>query len=109
MCIRDRCIRIPNAISATFFNLVGLGQSVFVWDGIKEPEAYGSQSGLWDWADPNYTTTTSSTTTTTTTTVAPATTAKPVTPPTAPPVATPAGTTTTVPAVPPATPPPAGP
>jgi hypothetical protein len=59
------CIRIPNAISATFFNLVGLNQAVFVWDGIKEPEAYGAQSGLWDWADPNYTTTTSTTTTTT--------------------------------------------
>jgi hypothetical protein len=98
------CIRIPNAISVAFFNLVGLDQKVFVWDGVKEPEAYGAQSGLWDWNDPNYTTTTSTTTTTTTTTVAPTTT-KPPSPTAVPPVATPALTTTTVPA-PPATPPP---
>jgi Putative peptidoglycan binding domain/L,D-transpeptidase catalytic domain len=98
------CIRIPNAISPTFFNLVGLDQKVFVWDGVKEPEVYGAQSGLWDWNDPNYTTTTSTTTTTTTTTVAP-TTIKPPTPTAAPPVATPA-VTTTIPAGPPPTPPP---
>ena len=62
------CIRIPNLISPTFFNLVSIGEQVFVFDDVKEPEVYGSPSGLWDWADPNYTTTTTSTTTTTTTT-----------------------------------------
>jgi lipoprotein-anchoring transpeptidase ErfK/SrfK len=101
------CIRIPNAISETFFNLVGLGQKVFVFDGVKEPEAYGAQSGLWDWADPNYTTTTTSTLPATTT---PPTTAKKSPPTTAAPAVTPAATTTTttVPAAPPASPPPAG-
>jgi hypothetical protein len=101
------CIRIPNAISPTFFNLLDRGQQVFVFDDVKEPEQYGSPPGFFDRNDPNYTTTTSSTTTTTApTTVAP-TTATPVAP-AAPPVATPAATTTTVPAAPPATPP-AGP
>ena len=60
------CIRIPNLISPTFFNLVNIGEQVFVCDDEKEPEEYGAPSGLWDWKDPNYTTTTTSTTTTTT-------------------------------------------
>ena len=98
------CIRIPNLISPTFFNLVSIGEQVFVFDDVKEPEVYGSPSGLWDWKDPNYTTTTTSTTTTTTTTVPPV-----VVPPapvvTPPPATTPPVTTTTVPA-PPASPPP---
>jgi hypothetical protein len=96
------CIRIPNAISKMFFDMVDVGQPVFVWDGVKEPEDYGAQSGLWDWADPNYTTTT----TTPPTTVAPTTT-KPA-PTTQPlPAATPPPTTTTTTAPPP--PPPATP
>ena len=102
------CIRMPNLISPTFFNLVNIGEQVFVWDGVKEPEEYGAQSGLWDWADPNYTTTTSATTTTTPPFVEP--TAPPVvTPaPTTPPVTTTTTTTTTTvpPVAPPPTPPP---
>jgi hypothetical protein len=100
------CIRIPNAISETFFNLVGLGQQVFVWDGVKEPETYGAQSGLWDWADPNYTTTTTTPPSTTSTTVKAATTT------TKAPAVTPPATTTTVAAPPTAAPvvsPPPGP
>ena len=100
------CIRIPNAISEAFFGLIPLDSQVFVWDGVKEPEEYGAQSGLWDWADPNYTTTTSSTTTTSTT-VAPTTT-RPAPPSAPPPAMTPPVTTTTVPADPAATPPPGG-
>ena len=61
------CIRIDNSFSEHFQSIVAIGEQVFVWDGIEEPETYGAQSGLWDWADPNYTTTTSTTTTTTTT------------------------------------------
>jgi lipoprotein-anchoring transpeptidase ErfK/SrfK len=102
------CIRIPNLISATFFDLVNKGEQVFVWDGVKEPEEYGAQSGLWDWNDPNYTTTTSTSTTTTTTepeappvkTPAPPVVTQP--PPTTPPVTT----TTTLPAALPVTAPP---
>lgn len=95
------CIRIPNAISQTFFDLVSKGEKVYVFDGVKEPEEYGAQSGLWDWTDPNYTTTTSSTTSTT---AAPVTTAPPApttaAPPPPPPVTT---TTTTAPPPPPET------
>jgi hypothetical protein len=50
---------------------------VYVFDGVKEPEDYGSVTPPWDKKDPNYTTTTSSTTTTSTvpvTTVVPKTT-----------------------------------
>jgi hypothetical protein len=50
---------------------------VYVSDGVKEPEDYGSVTPPWDKKDPNYTTTTSSTTTTSTvpvTTVVPKTT-----------------------------------
>jgi hypothetical protein len=100
------CIRIPNLISSTFFDLVGMGEQVFVWDGVKEPEEYGAQSGLWDWKDPNYTTTTTtSTTTTTEPVVAPPRSTTTVARPqaTTPPVTT---TTTTVPVAPPATSPP---
>ncbi len=101
------CIRIPNAISPTFFALVDKGQQVFVFDDIKEPEQYGSPPGFFDRNDPNYTTTTSSTTTTAPapTTAAPTTTAKPAPATTAAPVATPSATTTTVPAAPPVSPP----
>jgi hypothetical protein len=84
------CIRIPNLISETFFNLVDLGQEVFVFDGVKEPEDYGSPPGFFDWADPNYTTTTTTTTTTT-----PPTTAPTPTDPVPPPAPTPPATTTT--------------
>jgi hypothetical protein len=42
---------------------------VYVFDGVKEPEEYGSVTPPWDKKDPNYTTTTSSTTTTTSTTL----------------------------------------
>ena len=73
------CIRIPMHISDYFQSLVAKGDQVFVFDGVKEPEAYGAQSPRFNWVDPNYTTTTSTTTTppvkpTTTTTSAPTTT-----------------------------------
>jgi hypothetical protein len=96
------CIRIPNLISATFYELVSKGEQVFVWDGAKEPEEYGAQSGLWDWKDPNYTTTTTTSTTTTTQPVAPPVVTPPARQPqpTTPPATT---TTTTVAPEPPAT------
>ena len=56
------CIRIDNSFSEHFQSIVAVGEPVFVWDGVEEPEVYGAQSGLWDWADPDYTTTTTSTT-----------------------------------------------
>ena len=99
------CVRIDNSFSETFQQLVNIGEQVYVWDGVEEPEVYGDQSGLWDWNDPNYTTTTTSTTTTVpvTTTTAPVPTTRATTPPVTPAATTVAPspeTTTTVPAPP---------
>jgi hypothetical protein len=71
------CIRIPMSIARYFPALVAYGDRVYVFDGVKEPEEYGSPPPPFDKPDPNYTTTTSSTvppttvapTSTTTTTV----------------------------------------
>jgi len=92
------CIRIPLSLSPVFQDLTSLGDQVYVFDGIKEPEEYGAQLPVFNWIDPDYSTTTSSTTTTTTvpettTTVAPTTTRPPATTTTRPPTTT---TTTTV-------------
>lgn len=90
------CIRIPNAISREFYDLVDLKQDVLVWDGVKEPEAYGAQSGIWDWADPAYTTTTTpASTTTSTLRPTPATTMSRTPRVTTPTASTPSTTTTT--------------
>lgn len=56
------CIRIPMHISDYYQSLVAKGDQVFVFDGVKEPEAYGAQVPRFNWIDPNYTTTTTSTT-----------------------------------------------
>lgn len=66
------CIRIPMSIARYFPALVAYGDRVYVFDGIKEPEEYGSPVPPFDRPDPNYTTTTSSTAPSTT--VAPPTT-----------------------------------
>jgi hypothetical protein len=76
------CIRIPLSISENLQDIVGMGDQVYVWDGVKEPEHYGQQPPTFNWIDPDYetTTTTDSTTTTlteSTTTEAPATTQAP--------------------------------
>lgn len=100
------CIRIPNSISRTFFDLVSIGEEVFVFDDTGEPEEYGSPPGWFDRDDPDFTTTTSTPPPTTppptaATTVA---TTPPTRPPTTPgPTAAPATTTassTTTPTVP---------
>lgn len=59
------CIRIPIFVSGYFPALVKKDDRVYVFDGVKEPEDYGSQPPPWDKKDPNYTTTTSSTSSTT--------------------------------------------
>jgi peptidoglycan hydrolase-like protein with peptidoglycan-binding domain len=98
------CVRIPMHIGNYFPSLVKYGDQVFVFDGLKEPEAYGAQLPPFNTPDPSYTTTTSTTTTTTTTTIAPVTQAPATTPaPTPPPTAAPttaAAPTTVAPAVP---------
>ena len=83
------CIRIPMHISDYYQSLVTKGDQVFVFDGVKEPEAYGAQSPRFNWVDPSYTTTT--------TTVAPVITTAPTTlaPVTTPPTTTSTSTSTT--------------
>ena len=50
------CVRIPMSIARYFPALVTYGDRVYVFDGIKEPEEYGSPVPPWDRPDPNYTT-----------------------------------------------------
>ena len=50
------CIRIPLTLSETFQDLVSNGDQVFVFDGVKEPEAYGAQLPTFNWRDPDYST-----------------------------------------------------
>ena len=48
------------SVARYFPALVAYGDRVYVFDGIKEPEEYGSPVPPFDKPDPNYTTTTSS-------------------------------------------------
>ncbi len=63
------CIRIPMWIADYFPSLVKNGNRVYVWDGVKEPEAQSKNDMLpiFNFKNPDATTTTSSTTTTSTT------------------------------------------
>jgi peptidoglycan hydrolase-like protein with peptidoglycan-binding domain len=102
------CIRIPLSLSPTFQELTAIGDQVYVFDGVEEPEAYGAQKPYFNRIDPDYSTTTTSTTstTTTTTTTVPPSTVAPTT--TVPPTSTststtPPATTTTTTTAPPLT------
>ena len=55
------CVRIPMSVARYFPALVAYGDRVYVFDGIKEPEEYGSPVPPFDKLDPNYVPTTSST------------------------------------------------
>jgi L,D-transpeptidase catalytic domain/Putative peptidoglycan binding domain len=110
------CIRMSQTAGRTFHQYIDVGDQVFVWDGMKEPEYYAANAGApyprgqvppFNTVDPTFTTTT--TTTTPPTTVAPtvAPTQPPMTPaPTSPPTPPPTQPATTTTA-PPATEPPA--
>ena len=104
------CVRIPMHVAEYFPDLVSKGDVVYVWDGVKEPEAYGAQPPPFDRPDPNATTTTIAPSTTvpkTTTTTKATTTAAPTTaPPTTVPPTTVAPTTVPPTTVPPTTVPP---
>ena len=50
------CVRIPMSVARYFPALVKYGDRVYVFDGIKEPEEYGSPVPSFDKPDPNYTT-----------------------------------------------------
>ncbi len=104
------CIRMSQTAGRTFHQYIGIGDQVFVWDGIKEPEYYAQNPGaayprgqlpIFNRIDPTYTTTTTSTTTPSTTvapTLAPQVTPRPTSPPTV--------AQTPAPTQPPTTPPP---
>ena len=103
------CVRIPNHIADYFQSLVHIGDQVFVFDGVHDPDKLGPVPAPADIVDPSATTTSSTGASTTlppttakaatTTTKAPATTVPATTtvaPPTTVPATTrPAGTTTT--------------
>lgn len=52
------CVRIPNDLSGRYQSLVAIGERVFVWDGIEEPEVYGEQLPTFDWEWEEYAATT---------------------------------------------------
>jgi hypothetical protein len=101
------CIRVPLKVGEIFHDYIGIGDSVFVWDGVKEPEVYGNQPPRFNMIDPDYSTTTTSTTVVTTVpetdapvtqppaTRPPATQPPATPPPTSPPTPAPTTTTTT--------------
>lgn len=65
------CVRVPLHIAEYLPGLLAVGDPVYVFDGVDEPEHYGAQPPVFDWPDPNYippstrtiTTTTASSTT----------------------------------------------
>ena len=83
------CVRIPMSIARYFPGLVKYGDRVYVFDGIKEPEAYGSPVPPWDRPDPDYTTLPTTTVPPVATTLDPSAAGSPST-------TTPAGTATTI-------------
>ncbi len=62
------CVRFPMHIAEYIQDLVEIGDAVYVFDGVEDPEHYGAQPMIFDWPDPDYTTTTTTSTTTTSTT-----------------------------------------
>jgi peptidoglycan hydrolase-like protein with peptidoglycan-binding domain len=48
------CIRIPLELSEAFQQHVTDGDKVYVFDGEREPEAYGDQPPTFNWLDPAY-------------------------------------------------------
>jgi hypothetical protein len=103
------CIRMSQTAGRTFHQYIDIGDQVFVWDGVKEPEYYSQNPNgaypngpipIFNRIDHTYTTTTTSTTAPSTT-VAP-TIAEQVTPaPTSPPTAAPTPAATQPPTTPP--------
>ena len=60
------CIRIPMSVATLFPAMVQFRDRIYVFDGIKEPEEYGSPLPPADQPDPDYTTVPTSTTVPTT-------------------------------------------
>jgi hypothetical protein len=47
------CVRVPMHIAEYLPDWLKVGDQVFVWDGVKEPEVYGAQKPPGDQPDPN--------------------------------------------------------
>ncbi len=77
------CIRIPLNISESLQTLASMGDKIYVWDGVKEPEEQSERESTptFNWIDKEWaaTSTTTSTIPETTTTLAPETTVAPET------------------------------
>jgi peptidoglycan hydrolase-like protein with peptidoglycan-binding domain len=71
------CVRIPMHVAMYFPSMLSVGDWVYVWDGLKEPEVYGAQAPPFDTELPSETTTTVASTTTAPTTTRPASTTVP--------------------------------
>jgi peptidoglycan hydrolase-like protein with peptidoglycan-binding domain len=93
------CIRVPMHVSEVLPTMVRLGDRVFVWDGVQEPEVYGNQLPPLDEIDPRSTAPSTIATTTTTTIKGETTTAKPTTPTTLAPTSVAATSLTPAPPV----------
>jgi len=78
------CVRFPMHIAEYIQDLVSIGDAVYVFDGVEDPETYGAQPMIFDWPDPDYTTSTSTSTRT-----SPPTTVHPTTTPPSPPTTMP--------------------
>jgi hypothetical protein len=91
------CVRHPMHIADYIQDLITIGDAIYVFDGVEEPETYGAQPMIFDWPDPDWVppTTTTAVPETTTTTTAPPTTTTPATATTAPATTTTTTTTTT--------------
>jgi peptidoglycan hydrolase-like protein with peptidoglycan-binding domain len=97
------CIRIPLPLSEYIQDLMELGDQVYVFDGLQEPEEVSEEDRLprFNWPDPDWVPPTTIPPSTTTTTLPPPTTAPPTTappttvPPTSPPSTTISGPSTT--------------
>jgi hypothetical protein len=74
------CVRVPMHLAQYLPDLLHKGDQIFVWDGVKEPEAYGDQKPPADERDPSDTTVVTTTVAPTTSTPT-TTTAKPTTTP----------------------------
>ena len=101
------CVRYPMHIAEYIQDMVSIGDVVYVFDGVEEPEVYGAQPMIFDYPDPDWvppsTTTIPASTTPvpeSTTTAPPTTTATTATPPTTAPARSPPPTTTTTPTTP---------
>ena len=94
------CIRVPLKVGEAFHEYVSIGDQVWVWDGVKEPEFYGNPPPIFNRIDPDYSTTTTTASTSTTVAATTPTTERPQpTTPSPPPPTQP-------PLTPPQTPPP---